>query len=75
MSYKEQAENYALAKMANSPNAGCIDLRAPSLQEQMTDKLTRLEAQVKETKELLSLLSKNPEFERMISLLGRGGLY
>jgi len=68
----EQHQKYAIEQLSAK---NCIDVRPPSLQEQMTDKLTRLEAQVKETKELLSLLSKNPEFERMISLLGRGGLY
>ena len=51
-----------------------IMLRAPTLAENIDTRIADAEKQLAELRELKALLEKNPEFERMISLLGNGAL-
>lgn len=51
-----------------------IDLRKPSLTENIDRQIGDNEKRLAELLEMKELLTKNPEFERMLTLLGGGML-
>ncbi len=52
----------------------CEQLRVPTLNENIDGQIARCKEQLARLEEAKTLLDRNPEIERLLTLLGNGGL-
>lgn len=61
--------------MGGMKSEGLTSYQQPSLKEKLQMRVSSLTLQLSETEEALKLLDKNPDIERIITLLSRRNLY